>query len=256
MNFDLSLLYEKGGAMTAIQLKRMFAIAILCSVVSESNHARHSQDPSTVAVGFDTAYIPGGFDSNDQVQFVAEGLFQNSCYRHANTKVEVDHKSRKIHIGPVAYRYNGICLQVIVPFDRTIEVGILPPGSYEVTQGQPETKLGQLEVRHALTDDPDDYLYAPISQAFFRNKGTRSQVFLTGEFANSCLRLKDVQVQIEPKVIVLLPVSVIESLADCKDGRFKFERLVEFDAPAEGRYLLHIRSMNGKAVNSLVDVIP
>ena len=70
--------------------------------------------------------MPDGFVSNDTAQIVGEGMFSNSCYRHAETTVRVDHVNKTIHVGPVAYKYNGYCLQVILPFDRVVDVPNYP----------------------------------------------------------------------------------------------------------------------------------
>src|SRR5690606_29287612 len=111
-----------------------------------------------------------GFDSNDHVQFVGEGLFRNTCYRPATPFAMVDHDRKQIRVGPVAYEYNGLCMQVILPFERVIDVGILKPGAYEVIQEPDGRLLGTIPVKVARSADPDDHLYAPVSQAFFRQK--------------------------------------------------------------------------------------
>lgn len=209
--------------------------------------------PQTVPVLFQASYVPGGFDSNDVVQFVAEGVFANSCYRHAQTQVSVDHETKIIRVKPAAYLYNGFCLQVVLPFDRVVEVGLLSPGRYQIIQAN-GSNLGELNIKPATSRDADDFLYAPISQAFFHNEGFKSRVHLTGEFSNSCMRLDQVLVTMEPKAIVVQPIAKVEDRSDCRNGRFPFSKTVEFETLQNGRYLLHVRSMNGKAINSLVDV--
>jgi hypothetical protein len=55
-------------------------------------------------------------------------------------------------------------------------------------------------------------------------------------------------------VIVVLPIAKMETRPDCKDGKFPFNKVVSVDLVPKGRYLLHVRSMNSKAINNLVDV--
>jgi hypothetical protein len=210
--------------------------------------------PVKVPALFSKIFVPGGFDSNDHVQIVGEGMFKNTCYRHADTTVTVDEASRRISLGPVAYEYAGLCLQVILPFERVIDVGILKTGKWEIVQGTSLEKLGEINIRASITDDADDYLYAPVSQAFFQQKGAVSEVLLAGEFTSDCLSIDQVKVTIEPDVIVLQPIAKVESRPNCKSGRFAFSKVVPIDLIPKGRYLLHVRSMNGNAINSLVNV--
>lgn len=235
------------------------AISILASIFAmaaaraQTTPQLNDDRPQMVPVLYHTAYTPGGFDSNDNVQFVAEGVFANSCYRHAQTQINIDENNKIIRVKPAAFLYNGFCLQVILPFDRVIEVGLLSPGRYQIIQTN-GTNLGELNIRPSTTRDADDFLYAPVSQAFFRSQGFQSQVHITGEFSNSCLQLDQVKVAVEPKVIVVQPIAKVLNRSDCQDGHFPFQKTVDFQTIRKGRYLLHVRSMNGKAINNLVDV--
>lgn len=211
-------------------------------------------EPQQVPAVFNTIYVPGGFDSNDSVQIVGEGMFRNTCYRPANTLYSVDHEKKEIRLGPVAYEYGGLCLQMILPFERVIDVGILKPGKYDVVLSSDGKKLGEIPVRLATTASPDDVLYAPISQAFFHQRGVVGEILLTGEFLSDCVTLDDVKITVEPKVIVVQPIAKVEDRTMCLRGRFPFSKVVKVEFVPKGRYLLHVRSLNGKSVNTLVNV--
>ncbi|CAN5413381.1 hypothetical protein BH10BDE1_BH10BDE1_27600 [soil metagenome] len=228
------------------------SLAVLLCLGGLFRSATATADPIRVPALYNTVYAPDGFDSNDHVQIVGEGMFRNTCYRHAETSVRVDAANHQIFLGPVAYEYPGLCLQVILPWERTVDIGILPAGHWDVMQG-PTEKLGQLEVAPATTDNPDDFLYAPVSQAFFRQRGNISEVLLSGNFPNSCMTIDYVKITLQPKVIVLQPIAKDSSAASCKDGKFPFSKTVRITRIATGRYLLHVRSMNGNAINTLVD---
>ncbi len=203
---------------------------------------------------FQRIYVPSGFDSNDHVQIVGEGMFRSTCYRPASTSVRVVEASKTIFIGPVAYEYAGLCLQVVLPFERTIDVGILKPGLWRVVQESNSAQVGEIKITEATVESADDFLYAPISQAFFRQRGMRGEVLLTGYFLNDCMSLEDVKISVEKRVIVLQPMVRIEERSSCKNGRFPFFTTVPIDLIPKGRYLLHVRAMNGNAINSLVEV--
>lgn len=230
------------------------SIFVLVSVFAGSDALAESA-PVKVPVLYDKLFAPNGFDSNDHIQIVGEGLFRNACYRSAGADVSIDEASKTIRVNPVAYEYSGFCLQVLLPFDRVMDVGILSAGKWQVVQeGDRGKKLGEFTVRRALQETPDDHLYAPISQAFHRQKDGRSEITVTGTFSNSCLSLQEVRTSVENNVIVVQPIAALASRAGCSEGRFEFSRTITMDHIEGGHYLLHVRSMNGKAVNSLVDI--
>jgi hypothetical protein len=228
--------------------------ALSLVLLAMTSVAYANPEPVKVPALFSKAYLPSGFDSNDVVQIVGEGLFRNTCYRHAETTVRVDEAQRRIQVGPVAYEYAGFCLQVILPFNRTIDVGILKPGTWEVVQGPNSEKLGQITIRSANRREADDFLYAPISQAFFQQKGDVSRIVLTGEFTNDCFAIERVKTSVQPDVLVIQPIARLRERANCKSGHFPFSKVVELEGVPQGRYLLHVRSMNGNAINTLVQV--
>jgi hypothetical protein len=231
-------------------------LACLSSVISAPALAGDLV-PGTVDFPIRAAFIPDGFDSNDNAQLVIEGEFPNTCYRPSTPKVTVDEASRTITVEAQAYFYEGFCLQILVPFDQTVDLGILTAGKYSVIQkvrlGGYPIALGALNVRRATHAGADDYLYAPVSQIFLDQSENRHRLVLTGEFTNSCLRLADVKIGVQPKVLVLQPVAELSSRTDCVDGKFPFQRVVELGDVPHGRYLIHVRTLNGKALNQLAD---
>jgi hypothetical protein len=216
-----------------------------------------SADPSTptkVPASFSRVYVPEGFDSNDNVQIVGVGVFSNSCYRNAETLVRVDAPNKTIHLGGLTYQYKGYCLQVMMPFDRVVDLGILNAGTYTVVQETDNRVLGKIDVRAAIKQEPDDSLYAPVSQAFFDSSKGANSVYLTGEFPLSCMKIKQVNFNVQSDVLVVQPIAEVNLGLPCNKGSFPFNVSTNVGAMKPGRYLMHIRSMNGKAVNNLVNV--
>jgi hypothetical protein len=154
----------------------------------------------------------------------------------------------------VAYKYNGLCLQVILPFERVIDLGVLKAGTYKITQSGGKRNLGSIRIQKSKTEQPDDYLYAPISQAFLQSRALSNRVFLVGNFPVSCMKIKEVKANVQGKVLVVQPIAEIDSSVPCVEGSYTFETSKDLGAVPGGRYLLHVRSMNGKAVNNLVDI--
>jgi hypothetical protein len=225
--------------------------AALLATVSINAFAQF--EPSQQPANFSKIYVPVGFDSNDHVQIVGEGIFENGCYRPAPTVVNIDQANKVINLGPVAYKYGGFCAQVILPFERTIDIGVLKIGNWKITQGSDPKVIAEIPVKPALALAPDDFLYAPVEQAFIRQSGTRTMIFMTGEFQNSCMSIEKIDVSTSNNTIVVQPIAQMGA-TDCKEGKFAFQKAVRLPALSEGRYLLHVRSLNGNAVNNLVNI--
>ncbi len=233
---------------------KLIFTSLAASLLFFNTFALAEQGPSKIKVNFGKIYVAQGFDSNDRVQIVGEGIYNNGCYRNAETKVRIDHDQRLITLSPFAYKYDGLCIQVLLPFDRVVDIGILKSGTYRVKQEGQSSFLGDVVTTVAATRNPDDFPYAPISQAFFRSSVLGNIVTLSGEFPSSCMFLKEVKFDVQPDVLVVQPIAQMDERADCKAGKFYFEKDTDVGAMKPGRYLLHVRSMNGKAINSLVEV--
>lgn len=82
-----------------------------------------------VQIGINGVYIPGGFDTASDVFVVVNGLFQNSCYNWK--RADVDHKDTFNHeIKSVAGVKQGMCLMVLVPFQKEVRLGKFAAGEH------------------------------------------------------------------------------------------------------------------------------
>lgn len=212
--------------------------------------------PTLIETSFHTSYIPNGFDTNDQVQIVGEGLFPDTCYRPATPEVVIDHDAKTVTITPRAYRYDGmVCADMVVEYHQVLNLNLLHAGDYKIAQRNVKQEFGQIEIAVAANSDPDEFLYAPIEQAHFSNGSARGtgSIKLNGEFTDSCTQLTNVRVSVQPNVIVVQPIATRDERGPrCTPGRYPFQRTVEVSGLRSGKYLLHVRSLNAQAVNSLV----
>jgi len=237
----------------SLLLSTFATVFAFASLVHADPNVMPLHDPTQTAVAFDTIYAPVGFDSNDNVQIVGEGLFENACYRPATPLFTVDQVKKTIDVTPMAYKYSGFCLQLSLPFDRVLDLGIMKEGNYTITQNG--ATIGSIPIRVATTSNPDDYLYAPVSQAYFHQSadGT-SRILLSGDFPSTCMKMQKVVVHVQTNVITVQPIAELDGGRNCLNKRTPFEQSVKVENAPKGRYLLHIRSMNAKAVNTLVDI--
>lgn len=211
--------------------------------------------PVLVPVKLSTAYIPSGFDSNDNVQMVVEGWLSDTCYKVGPVEVHKDIQNKVIEVKQMAYRYPGICLQMIVPYHQVVSLGILEAATYDVRDGVNKASLGTLPVRITTSLGPDDYMYAPVSDAnvLLRTDGT-TQVVVSGVFYNSCLKLTELRPIVESsKVLTVLPIVTMSDTENCHVGQYPFRQTVKNLDLKKGRYLLNVRSMNGQAIAKLFD---
>jgi len=212
--------------------------------------------PEKVNVPLSKAFIPVGFDSNDRVQVTVEGTFPNTCYKVGPYSVQKDESAKAIRIQQTAYKYTGTCLMVQVPFVQTIEMGLLREGGWAIIDAGSEVNLGTLPVEVAKTESPDEFLYAPVGEAnVFKDPTTnKTSLGLNGTFTDRCTTLKEVRVQYYPGVVVVLPIAEHNVAGrECGPQMTRFTHTLELKDGLEGVALLHVRSMNGQAINKVVE---
>lgn len=84
-----------------------------------------------VMISVSDAYIPSGFDSNSDAYVVVSGVFPNGCYRWS--KADVTHSAGNTHeVKSFANVQPGMCLMVLVPFTREVQLGQLQAGEHKI----------------------------------------------------------------------------------------------------------------------------
>ncbi len=82
-------------------------------------------------IGAIDVYVPSGFDSRSDAFIVANGFFPHSCYKLKNA--EVEHVGTALH--QVTLKANvteGLCLTVIIPFHKEVQLGKLAVGDHAI----------------------------------------------------------------------------------------------------------------------------
>ncbi len=91
--------------------------------------AGQAPDERDVMVAINEAFVPGGFDINSEVYVVASGIFPNGCYRWKGA--EVKSASDTVHeIKAMATVKQGMCLMVLIPFNKEIRLGKFSHGEH------------------------------------------------------------------------------------------------------------------------------
>lgn len=208
-----------------------------------------------VPVGSVRTFAPIGFDDNDNSQLVIEGYLDNDCYRLEKPNVRIDTETRQITIQPMASYYQWQCLEVFVPWTQVIDLGKIPAATYSVHVGS-SGEAANLVIKESHTVQPDDYVYAAVDSVAVQVDAAQQQIsaVLHGRFSNRCSEFDGVNVIDNGKTIDILPIMKSKDTRTCERSNEPFEYKVVLPWKDPGRYLLHIRSLNGQAVNHVFEV--
>ena len=206
-----------------------------------------------------------GYDDNHSIQIVLDGLLPNGCYSISDDPVTVDLLSKQIHPRLFAkHRIDGPCadeshlasfLQAPVPYTLDLALGTLNMGDYKIVFPRPGLPEGNklFSVQKARVPSIDNYPYASVSSVWIPDSVRGDlpiEIELTGSLTSSCSVLDPkVTAQLEGDVFVVSPKTDFVFDPPCVPEMKPFQKTVTLDAPGEGRYLIHVRSQNGHAVN-------
>ena len=234
----------------------LIAVVGLTLALGTTAFADDPADGEVVTVTAKYVFAPTGFDDNDRVEVVIDGYLPNGCYRLTQAEVAIDPATNTIDITPKARYFDVPCIEALVPYSETVTVGTLPMGDYTVNL-ETSRLSRELTVAESNNSGPDDFLYAPVDGAVVEKlaSSTRLIGIMEGRFTNSCMSWDDVDVLFDGASVIVLPKIEVEDRPDCVDGEYPFKRTFLMPEGLDtGRYLLHIRSLNGKAVNRVFSV--
>jgi hypothetical protein len=219
--------------------------------------------PELVTAPVDKVFSPFGFDDNDNVEIVVHGTFPNTCYKTGPVEGRVDAEAGVITVHAQAYRYNGVCAEVQVPFTQSVKLGTVAVGTYRiVVDERPDATTTDLVIARARTPDADDYLYAPVAQVSLdKNQDGTYAVRLEGEYPYmfiGCMVMREVRAYMSPgNTLVVMPIAELvddgpQCASQAETHRFTVTQPV--GALAAGEYLVHVRALDGNALDRFVDL--
>ena len=200
-------------------------------------------------------FIPHGFDDNDRSVVVLDGYLLTSCHQLDISEKIINLEEKTITITQFARITPGPCMTLPVPFSVEVDLGVLPAGEYKIATNQNEL-TGFLTVSAAVTTSQDNFLYAPVEQARVKRARDGYQfAVLEGRFTNTCMALKEVKVYYTGNTIEVLPIMVVSDNGDCQAKEVEFRKVQRLNHLRPGRYLLHVRSLNGQAKEVVFTVV-
>lgn len=112
-------------------MKTILALALIAMPFQFTAAFAAEGDVREKIIGINDVYVPSGFDSSSEAFVVENGLFPNSCYKLK--AVEVNHVSPTLHeVTTKANVTEGLCINVIIPYHREVQLGKLVPGTHKV----------------------------------------------------------------------------------------------------------------------------
>jgi hypothetical protein len=216
--------------------------------------------PEIILAPVDHLYVPEGFDSNDSVEVVVTGTFPNTCFSRNNVAVNVkgdiiDIKVTAIAPDERAASGERFCPQVLVPFKEVIGLGNLQGGEYEIRVNEEGAKKVKdtLFVHEATSNSVDDNIYASLD---YVEKKTNQDYVLHGWKYSNCLEMKEIQVVSNNKdTLSILPVmKTVSEHCPMKGMPVAYPVKLNFDSLKMKQPLLHVRTMDGKSINSIVNL--
>ena len=241
--------------MIAQGLKAVTKLGVLATLIFGSSTILLAADEIYLA-STDTLFVPKGFDDNDKTQVVLDGWLDSSCDQvqtpkhtiHENGVIEIEVKVLKA-------QPEKVCMPVLTRFTVVADLGVLPQGTYEIVTNN-GWLVEKLIVAEAASGGPDDYRYADVDKLKVdyapdapSTTNSKWSVLLLGQYRNSCEKIEFVEVKDSGATFEVLPV-LYQQGQNCLPVMQRFEyRVFLPDVQQEGRYLVHVRSANGEAVN-------
>lgn len=109
-------------------MKKFIALAVTV-LMAQFVIAEQLPAEKEVQIGISGAFVPGGFDSSSDAYVIVNGVFQNGCYKWKRADVsstgEFTHEIRSI-----ATVTQGMCIMVLIPFQKDVRLGQLPTGKH------------------------------------------------------------------------------------------------------------------------------
>lgn len=247
-------------------------LASFLAAMSQASHASDGVSNVLIEVGIERVFVPSqGYDDNDTVEVVVDGYLPNACYTLEKSTVERNPKDGTFTVKQYAVQQlDGFCaetktddprLNTIVPYTDTIVLGKVDAGSYKVnfTPDGVSTKFRGFSVTPAPASSIDTLPYASVTGvkvSDLARAGSRLTAEISGTLNNSCYHFND-QVRVEQvdDVLVVLPTITVDMSEPCLMFVRTFNKTVDLGAYSADRYLLHVRSMNGKSVNRVFSVV-
>jgi hypothetical protein len=255
-----------------MKLNKLGLITIVAAMWTLNVYAEHApHSPQLEQINVQEVFVPEvGYDNNDNVQVLVDGKLPNLCYDLDKTTSSIDMDKKIITITQYARKKSdSICdldrrdlpeyMKYPVRYSQDYNLGQLHSGKYKIVFSQQKklNKSRPLEIKKAPVSSVDNFIYAPISSAFIPEiiyETNDAQVVLTGIMGSTCLKFSKIDVITMNDVYIILPKLTYNGNVECQNQPRPIQKIISLGKVEPGRYLIHIRSTSGKAINKVFSV--
>lgn len=204
-----------------------------------------------VSINYDHIYIPRGFDSNDNSEIVITGRLPSTCY--LKPKGEVNIKDNKITVKAMATEVYGddvSCIQAVVPYMITVSLGQLKQGFYEIIINGHDSLSQSIFIEEANSNGINNFPYANVQ--YVSKTSSPGMVRIYGVHPSSCMEIDDVKIIVNEQADTISVMPIIKQTQEVCDTSTKpFVHMVKLPSSIRKRSLLHVRKIDGTAINYL-----
>jgi hypothetical protein len=227
------------------------------------NASAQSAEPIVMDAPVEAIFVPSGFDDNDNVEVVLHGTFPDACHRVSHATAEVDVEKGRITLyARAVVDPDEYCVQSLTPYIHPVALGKLDEGAWQVVYAKNPEIMESLYVARRQTESPDDYLFAPVENAYIQvNPESGKQVLkLEGHFPHyliGCMVIRDVRVVRDPEdVLMVRPIAELVNTDVCtaQPADRSYEYTVGLPEPFQGEGLLHVRTLHGTSLNRFINI--
>lgn len=229
-------------------------------------------DASAVDVAIEKVFVsPEGYDDNDNITIVVHGSLPSLCFQVVDPAYVINVKTKTILVRQLAVKVNyPDCVKGATPkaygqggiFTSELQIGSIGAGDWKVVYDNGTKTLAErtFKVAKANSDTVDESIYAPVLSTFIPDlvyETKNAEVVLSGIINTSCLDLDPANIEVVKfsDVIVILPRLTVMNGDDCKKIELPLQEVVSVGELNPGEYLLHVRSMTGRALNRVFKVV-
>lgn len=203
-------------------------------------------------------FTPKGLDNNDNSIVILDGYLPDGCYRITAPDVRIDTDRKVIQIQARANYFNAACIEALVPYTQEVSLGMLPQGVYDLKSSDGR-QIGQLIIGKTTSKYPDEFLYAPLDDLIANQRESNRDdysVTIRGRFTNSCMFIDRIDTRYFEDSVELLPIMGMRK-GDCADVEVPFKEDITLDESRlqNGRVLVHARSLNGRSLSTIMNVM-
>lgn len=252
-------------------VRRIVTFSLLFGGLSQLGFSTTDKNRSkTIFLPVDKIFsVEHGFDTTDTIEIAIKGFMPDSCHTLGQGSARVDEVNKKIYINIKGYvKQNEMCWMAVTPYLEIIQLGQLSEGNYEVHSVKSPAVVGKLHINKSATDRRDDHLYAPVdtvelsaSKSEHTSLVPFQELTLKGTYPymlKGCMRVVNVKTyKTKNDVLVVLPISKVLEGDACTahdvDEHNRFNISQKIHSTIEKIGLLHVRTLNGRALNKLVD---